>query len=257
MLARIGLYFSYWLRAKGPNRVHSPFVFSLYTDVILPDKQYYAFEAIEKIRTKLLENNSLISDSDPGAGSKSNPHQKTVRSIAHSSLLSPKQGRLLFRLTNHLQPKTILELGTSLGISALYLAKPTSAQVHTIEGRPSLVKLAQQNAKLLHAPNITIHSGRFEDVLPSLLPQLKQVDMLYLDGNHTFEATLRYFEQIRPYMHSDTVIIMDDIRWSIDMMKAWLVLSKQSDIHVSIDLQKLGLLFFRPSQVKEHFILRV
>lgn len=48
MLSRIASYFRYWIKSKGPNRVHSPFVFDLYTNIILSDKHFYAFQAIEK-----------------------------------------------------------------------------------------------------------------------------------------------------------------------------------------------------------------
>ena len=257
MLSRIGSHLRYWMKSKGPNRVHSPFVFGLYSNVILSDKQYYAFTTIEKIRAQLLKSEQIISDPDPGAGSKGRLKKRKVKDIAANSLLSPKQGRILFRLVEHFQPKVILELGSSLGISALYLAKASQASVHTIEGQASIAKIAHSVFKKGKVDSIQLHVGLFEEVLPDLLPTLKSVDFLYMDGNHTYEATLNYFNQIRPFLHNDSVVVVDDIRWSEPMMKAWKTLSKLEDVHVSIDLQKFGLLFFRKSQVKEDFILSI
>ena len=257
MIARIASFLLYWLRAKGPNRVHSPFVFSLYTDILLSSKQYYAFAGIEKVRKQLLLSEQEITDPDPGAGSQKPSRKRLVKTIAANSLLSPAQGRLLFKLVDHFKPKIILELGTSLGISTLYLSKAFSTEVQTIEGQASVAAIASRVFKNAHATNIQLHQGLFEETLPQLLPQLKQVDMLYMDGNHTYEATIHYFNLIFPYLHKDTVIILDDIRWSADMMRAWSFLSQHEAVHVSIDLQKIGFLFLRPSQEKEHFILRI
>jgi predicted O-methyltransferase YrrM len=257
MLSRIGLYIRYWIHSKGPNRVHSPFVFNLYTNVILSDKHFYTFQAIEKIRAQLLTSEQIISDPDPGAGSKGVLKTRKVKVIAANSLLSPKQGRILFRLIEHFQPKVILELGSSLGISALYLANASKAAVHTVEGQESIAKIAKSVFNKGKVETIQLHIGLFEDVLPNLLNSLKSIDFLYMDGNHTYEATLRYFEQIRPYLNDNSIIVVDDIRWSVPMMNAWETLSKEEDIHVSIDLQKFGILFFRKSQVKEHFILSI
>jgi predicted O-methyltransferase YrrM len=257
MLDRLRSYFQYWLKAKGPDKVHSPFVFRLYTERILSDKHYYAFAGIEKQRERLLNTAESITDVDPGAGSRKGTSNRTIQHIAKNSLLSPAQGRILFRLAEHFQPQIMLELGTSLGISALYLAKACRGELHTIEGQPSVARIAHSVIKKGGVKNVQLHEGLFDEVLPQLLPKLGKVDLLYLDGNHTFEATLAYFHQILPYLHDASVIIMDDIRWSKGMMNAWEHLCQRDDIHVSIDLQKFGLLFFRPSQVKEHFILRV
>ena len=257
MLSRIASYFRYWIKSKGPNRVHSPFVFDLYTNTILSDKQYYAFASIEKIREQLLKSEQIISDPDPGAGSKGVLKTRKVKVIAANSLLSPKQGRILFRLVEHFQPKAILELGSSLGISALYLAKASQGVVHTIEGQESIAKIAKSVFNKGKVDTIQLHVGLFEEVLPDLLKSLKSIDFIYMDGNHTYEATLRYFNQIRPYLNDKSIIIVDDIRWSVPMINARELLSKQEDIHVSIDLQKFGILFFRKSQVKEHFILSI
>lgn len=98
---------------------------------------------------------------------------RKVKVIAANSLLSPKQGRILFRLVEHFQPKVILELGSSLGISALYLAKASQGVVHTIEGQESIAKIAKSVFNKGKVDTIQLHVGLFEDVLPDLLNSLK------------------------------------------------------------------------------------
>jgi hypothetical protein len=51
------------------------------------------------------------------------------------------------------------------------------------------------------------------------------------------------------------VFVFDDIHWSSGMEKAWEYIIKHPEAIVTIDLFELGLVFFRKTQVKEHFVL--
>ncbi|MFD2517962.1 O-methyltransferase [Salinimicrobium flavum] len=84
-----------------------------------------------------------------------------------------------------------------------------------------------------------------------------QYSLLYIDGNHRKEATLRYFEKLLPTVHNDTVMIFDDIHWSAGMEEAWEEIKKHPSVTVTIDTFFWGLVFFRQEQEKEHFVIRV
>lgn len=43
--------------------------------------------------------------------------------------------------------------------------------------------------------NIRFINARFEDAFPQLIQEIDKLDVLYVDGNHTYEATLTYFKQ--------------------------------------------------------------
>jgi predicted O-methyltransferase YrrM len=257
MLHRFLSYLSYFIHARNLHRVHSPFVFNLYSEHILAQREYYCFKAIEYRRTQLLADNRLLPEKDPGAGSNKPSGKLNVADVARNSLIDAHYGQLLFRLIGHFKPQIVVEFGTSLGIAASYFSKAHPAKVHTIEGRSDVAAIAKETFKKLKANNIQLHIGLFDDVLPGLLPSLHQVDFIYLDGNHQYEATMRYVKMLLPYMHDESVLIVDDIRWSKGMINAWNDLIQMEAFHVSIDLKRMGMLMKRSHQKKEHFTLYV
>lgn len=251
-------YFRYLLRAKTKYYIHSPFVYELSEDVIYDKRRYYAFDDIAYIRGLLLASDAKIQTRDFGAGSHAHNDTQTrlVRHLAQDVAVPQRVGELLFRLVNYYQPQQILELGTSLGIGTLYMAMACKqAQVTTIEGCPETAQLAAQLFQKLELTKIAAKIGNFDDILPHILTQIPQLDFVFFDGNHQYEPTLRYFEQCLPKIHANTVFVFDDIYWSPDMARAWQSIKQHPQVSVTIDLYRLGLVFFRQGQAKENFTL--
>jgi predicted O-methyltransferase YrrM len=258
MLRLLKKYLAYYFRSTNEHGIHSPFVFSLVTKIIYSKREYYSYREIDAARYKLLKNNKEITILDLGAGSKVNSSRKRkISDIARHSAKPAKYGKLLFRLTDHFQPSTILELGTSLGISTLYMASAKrTARMITIEGCPETAKIAQENLNKTKLDNVTLLVGDFNAQLPAALDELKKIDLAFFDGNHRKEATLNYFQQVLPYTHNNSVLIFDDIHWSDEMEEAWEAIKAHPAIHVTIDLYFLGIVFFRQEQREEHFVVR-
>ncbi len=250
-------YLQHLWAAQGKYYLHSPFVYALSEAVIYDKRQYYAFKDIEILRSKLLQSDQIIRVTDYGAGSKVMPsNERAIKQITRYASATPKKGQLLFRLVNYFKPQSILELGTSVGIGSLYLAWANrQAQMHSIEGCPQTAQVAQHNLKLLMVDNVQVHTGKFEEVLPKLLPTIAPLDLIFLDGNHQKQATLDYFQQCIPYMNENTVVVLDDIYWSEEMTAAWEAIQTHPDVTISIDLFKMGLVFFRKGQAKQDFKL--
>ncbi|MFI5163768.1 MAG: O-methyltransferase [Bacteroidia bacterium] len=249
-------YIKYLLSAKTPQGIHSPFVFELVNEVINKKGSYYAFEKIENLRKKLLISLREIEVTDLGTGRSG---KRTISEIAERSLKSEKYAQLLFRLVNHFKPNTILELGTSLGISTSYLASANpKAKVITIEGCPNIANEAKSNFKTLGLNNVELVVGSFDSVLPAVLRQLPTADcqLFFFDGNHREEPTLNYFSQCLEFADNNSIFIFDDIHWSDEMENAWEEIKSNSKITVTIDLFFLGLVFFRKEQTREHFVVR-
>jgi predicted O-methyltransferase YrrM len=103
----------------------------------LNDKTVYpAYDKVEALRNQLLNDNTVLEVEDFGAGSViDKKNKRSVSSIAKNAAKPKKFGQLLFRMVKHYQPATILELGTSLGVTTSYLsfAKP-DARLITMEG---------------------------------------------------------------------------------------------------------------------------
>src|SRR3954463_12768476 len=146
-----------WHASNGKGHgVHSPFVFSFITQVLNDKRFFYCYETIEIVRGQLKHDNTLLTLEDFGAGSRIHSHtQRKVADIANSSLKPKKYSQLLFRMVNYFQPATILELGTSLGITSSYLAcGKEDAQVITMEGAKAVATIAKQNFQSLRLKNI-------------------------------------------------------------------------------------------------------
>jgi predicted O-methyltransferase YrrM len=251
-------YIKYYFSSVNEHGVHSPFVYNLLTAVIQNNHSYYPYEEIGAIRKELLHDHREISITDLGAGSRvSSSNKRKISDIAKHSSKPAKYGKLLFRLADHFQPGTILELGTSLGISTLYLASARrKAKMISIEGCPQTAAIAQQNFHKMKLDNIQLMTGNFDDILPSALQKLGKVDLAFFDGNHRKVPTLKYFNEVLPYTHNDTVLIFDDIHWSEEMSEAWEAIKAHPSVHVTIDLFMMGIVFFRSEQREEHFMLR-
>lgn len=254
-------YIQYYLTASNSkgHGIHSPFVFDLVTRVFNNDGQYYCYSAIEQVRAHLIEDNTVLTLEDFGAGSRvSAQKQRAVSFIAKSSLKPRKFGTLFFRLVNYFQPNNIIELGTSLGITTAYMAsaKP-DAKVTSFEGAGAVAALARQNVETLGLGNITIVQGNFDDTLAGFLRQTTTVDFAFVDGNHRKQPTLVYFAQLLEKSGEHTVLVFDDIHWSAEMDEAWAAIKAHPRVTLAVDLFFIGLVFLRSeNKEKQHFVIR-
>jgi hypothetical protein len=246
-------------RSNNSHGIHSPFVFNLYNEVLNVKKEYYFVGPIESLRASYLTNQEEIDMIDLGAGSTLGVASKRkISKIASTSLQSPKNAALLFRLVDYFQPKNIIELGTSLGITTCYLAKASKkSNIISVEGNPALASIAKQGFQKLAIQNITCKSGSFDTHFLPSLNELKQVDFILFDGNHRLEPTMKYFEQSLPFINENTVFVFDDIYWSEEMKQAWQKIKGNSQVSITIDLFDMGLVFFRKGHKKQDFLLRV
>lgn len=254
-------YLKYYLTAsdaKG-HGVHSPFIFELITKILRDKKKYDAYEVVENLRKRLLNDSRLLSVEDLGAGSEGlKKYQRSIKSIARNSAKSGKYGQLLYRIVQFYQPEKILELGTSLGISTSYFALAASgSEVITAEGAKEIANVAQQNFQKLDIKNIELVEGNFDDTLNDILGGLKSVDFAFIDGNHRQLPTERYFSQILAKTHNDSILIFDDIHWSREMEQAWTNIKSHSSVRCSIDLFFIGIVLFRKEFLeKQHHHIR-
>jgi len=98
-----------------------------------------------------------------GAGSvkQKSKYQKIKEMVGFSSV-KPKYGKLLFRIARYYKPSTIIELGTSVGVSTLYLAKGApQSKIVTLEGNASVCDYARTVFKKYQLSNIKAMNGLF------------------------------------------------------------------------------------------------
>ncbi|GAA4374954.1 class I SAM-dependent methyltransferase [Hymenobacter koreensis] len=228
--------------------------------MVLHTGTYYAFAAVEQRRHALRQDRRRLRITDFGAGSQTGAgNEREIRAVARSAAKPARLAQLLFRLVNRFQPTTILELGTSLGLTTAYLAAASSkARVFTLEGCPQTAAIARETLQHMQLSNVHLTEGNFDETLPQVLQELPgKLDFAFFDGNHRYEPTVRYFEQCLPYRTDDSLFIFDDIHWSGEMEQAWATIKAHPEVRLTIDLFFIGLVFFRKSQPKQHFTLRI
>jgi predicted O-methyltransferase YrrM len=253
-------YLNYRLKAKTKHAVHSPFVFDFICNVLEDKNVYPQYKNVEQQVIRLKRNPNSIETVDFGSRRGRTGYTtrlRKVKEIAATTGISRKYGRLLFRIVKYFNPEYILELGTSTGISTMYqaIAAP-SAVFKTIEGCASTAALAQESLHAAGCSNVSLAMGNFDKVLPETLGSLRRVDHAFIDGNHTYEATVNYFGEIASKAGNDTLLIFHDIHWSAEMEKAWEEIIKHPRVTVTIDLFNMGLVFFRRGLSRQHFIIR-
>ncbi len=174
--------------------------------------------------------------------------------MARHGLSSAKFGRLLYRLATYNSSNYLLELGTSLGITTLYLATAhSSGTVYTLEGGEAIADHAERVFSELEYPNIQLVRGDIDQTLPNVLQQMPRVDFAYLDANHRYEPTVAYFEQVVAKTNERSIVVIDDIYWSGEMRRAWRHIRQHPAVTLTIDLFDAGLVFFTPLNVRQDY----
>ena len=145
LLKIIYKYIKYWFISQRIYTIQSPFLYELATQVIRKKTANKSIEEIQHLRNKLSRSEKVINITDYGAGSNINPSTKRkIKDIVINSSKNSKFGILLYNIVSFYKPNNIVELGTSFGISTLYLSKAfNSAKVYSFEGCPETIKIAE------------------------------------------------------------------------------------------------------------------
>ncbi len=248
-------YLRYLATARGRHGVHSPFMYAI-TDRVLHGQEVPAIP-IERIRDSMRSSREVISVTDYGAGHNGKAYPREVRMIARCSGITRRHGQLLYRLARHLEPESVLELGTSLGFGTMYLAAGApNASIVTLEGCPATAAIAEANFREAGLTNIELITGPFEDTLDKVLEGDFRPGLVFFDGNHTRDATLRYFRRCISRRGEKAAFVFDDINWSHGMREAWNEVRSEPLVSATADLFRLGIAFFDPGLQKEDFVLR-
>jgi predicted O-methyltransferase YrrM len=129
--------------------------------------------------------------------------------------------------------------------------------VITLEGAESIADLAEANFARLGLGNTELIRGNFDRTLATALERQPSPALIFFDGNHRKEPTLRYFRQCLTTAGDDDIFVFDDIHWSREMEEAWEEIKKDPRVTCSIDLFLVGLIFFRRSfHTPQHFRIR-
>lgn len=205
---------------------------------------------IEACRRRWAGSEEPLVDGSLGAGPEWDLGVSLARAMRASKGLQPAS--LLHLLVRALRPACVLELGTNLGISAAYVAVALAEQenggrLFTLEASPYRLRFARSLHRELGLGNIEHREGLFDDTLARVLEEAPPPDLVFLDGNHRYEPTLRYFESITAKAADRCLVILDDIRLSEGMRRAWHDLRRHPRVAIAVDLYSMALCGLAPA----------
>jgi hypothetical protein len=234
-------YFLYKLKSTNEHGVHSPFVFDLVTNVVYNSKDYYCYKLIEAQQKILLDSPA------------------TVGSLSISELAkkmpAEKYSKLLFRLVNYFQPKTVVLINDNLGVDTAYTATVSQhLNVYALEENKGLQKIITSNLKQLKLKNVTMLDEPKSVALPNLLKQLDTLDFVVIHQK-TKEEVLLVFYQFLEKSNASSVFVLSNVGLP-EILGAWEEIKNNKQVTVTIDLFYMGIVFLRKEQVKEHFLIR-
>jgi predicted O-methyltransferase YrrM len=124
--------------------------------------------------------------------------------------ISPEQGELLYLVARSIHARTIVEFGTSFGISTIYLA----AAAHDEGGRVVSTELepgkhAAAHANLGDAGLLDACDLRLGDALETLRDGPGEIDLLFLDGWK--DLYLPLLQLLQPRLRVGAVVLADNI----------------------------------------------
>ena len=143
--------------------------------------------------------------------------ETNLRVIQPRMISGHVQGKLLEMLVRMHRPRTILEIGTFTGYSALCMAAglEEGCELHTCEVEDELESLSQSFFdRSPHGHKIHLHIGSALDIAPMLGCEF---DMVFIDGDKReypeYYRMLMGYGGGRPLVHSGSVMIADNILW--------------------------------------------
>ncbi|HOX73661.1 MAG TPA: class I SAM-dependent methyltransferase [Bacteroidales bacterium] len=252
------LHYHIFSRHKRGHGIHSPFVFDLVSRVFRNKTDPEVVLMIERIRKELLCDKRTIRVLDLGSGSAlMKSDLRRISDIAKYTSVPAKYGVLLANLAAEFGRQGIVEFGTSLGISTMYMASAyRDSRVFTMEGCPEISTVASDSFRRAGFGNITLMTGSFDDLLPKVKSKVSYPGLVFIDGNHRKEPVLRYFSEMVEVSGNKTVIVIDDIHSSDEMEEAWNEIKANENVSFTIDLYRMGLVFFRKGMSRFDYVIR-
>lgn len=139
--------------------------------------------------------------------------KETWQKVLNPRMLSGAfQGRVLSMISKLISPKTILEIGTYTGYSALCLAEglAENGTLHTIDKNEELEELQSKYFKKSDYKNqINQHVGDATKIIPEIE---EKFDLVFIDADKS--NYVNYFHLIINKMNKGGVILSDNVLWS-------------------------------------------
>ncbi|AEE19895.1 putative O-methyltransferase YrrM [Dokdonia sp. Hel_I_63] len=145
-------------------------------------------------------------------------HLKALSKETYQKILQPRmlsgayQGRVLSMISKLVNPKSILEIGTFAGYSALCLAEglQDNGTLHTIDIKEEMQDFQRKHFDASpYGSQIIQHLGQALDIIPTIDTTF---DLVFIDADK--RNYINYFHTIIDKMNPGGIILSDNVLWS-------------------------------------------
>ncbi len=142
---------------------------------------------------------------------------KDLSRETHIKILRPRmlsghlQGKFLKMICQMIKPKTILEIGTYTGYSAISMAMGTDEDciIHTIDNNDELEYFTRKYFKKSgFEKRIQFHIGEALNIIPNINATF---DLVFIDADK--REYIDYFKAVFPKLKRGGFVIADDVLW--------------------------------------------
>jgi len=238
-------------RGSG-HGIHSPYLYRFVTVVLNTSWPFYAFDEIESFR-------EAAEEADEQANlSPRKPSFWPLRQKWRTSHKTEKAAnRDIFRIVQDLQPETMLEIGTTNGISTLYMAKACpSARCLCIPEESKNRDRAAETFDKYGLNTIELHQKTDVQLICEDTAMVNRIDLVVFSATAQQSKRLEEFKYCLKKAHANSIFIVRQIHQTPENEKTWKILRQQPEVVVSIDLYEIGILLFRPELIKKHYRIR-
>jgi len=146
-------------------------------------------------------------------------------------IIGPLRGRALAKLVAQLKPKRVLEVGTLVGYSTIFMGKELEcdAEIITIEIDKEEAEVARRNIEKAEIkPKVQVIVGDASNIIPMLRGKF---DLVFLD-EHKNEY-LKHLKMIEKKLHRGSVVVADNAGSYAYSMRDYLDYVRNSGLYKS------------------------
>lgn len=214
----------YLRRRKSVFRIHSPFVYDLAVNVLDDKRQNTDYDLIVRL-SRLLDGKQ------------------------HGMRFRREQSRILYRLMNHFKPGSVITFGniSALNASALALGN-LRAKVYLQRAADFIETMNSVGVvNVEQLPQSAFHSDNMKRI---------EANCVFFAKDAFSESHWNSLSDCMLHKYSNSFFIFEGIHESEDIEDAWEKFIQDEEVTVSVDLYRLGLVFFRIGTEKQNFVLK-
>ncbi len=248
-------YIKYFLSSQTRYEIHSPFLYNLVTGPINDKNDYPEYRLMKSINKDVYED--LFRSNDAKTKEFLELPSIGLRKQRKNIVKNNKYHRLVFRLIRYFNPKTIIDLGSFTGLSAIHMsiASPES-QIITFPCSQLTYNLLYDNISRIDFNNIIL-SEIFSASLSSQFENKNQkIDLICINRFCEPGEILKIIEDSIPFLSNESFMIIRDLNNNDKNRSLWNHMKAHKKTTVTVDLFNLGIIFFNKELSKENFIIR-